>query len=518
SEAVAFYYELILNYPDSEFREAAAYNRILAYDKLLENNSPLDSTTLYLSNFLGKGATQVDTINVVNHIQAQFLQASNDFSVFLVESPKLPEVLMKFAENLYKLNRFALAQAAYQKVIDHASVNGFKPQAYTMVGQCAFKQENYRDAEEWFQKLVQLYPDSTRLVERANKMLASSKFKIAENYLGQKDSTQAAVEFEKIANVVYDPEVAERALFEAAKLYENMGDKNKAIAFYEAIPKKYPHTKLFEQSLFKAGVLCEELEDWDRAAANYLALFEFDPASPFAAKSLFFAAKCYENNGNYDAARTYYGKYTTFYSEDTDRFLEAAFRKGEIAYNQKSYQTALRDLNFVIKSYQKFVQDKREVENYIPANAQFLIAEILYANFQKIKLTPPLEKKLKQKRAKFKQVIKAYTEAAKYKLAEWTTASSYKIGMTFEDFANALLESPRPRNLSGAALDEYNEKLWKSVLPLKEKALNTYQANVKQALEFNIQNKWITESKKRIEALTMELGRNTMELGQETGL
>jgi TolA-binding protein len=518
SEAADSYYELIVRYPNSEFRELAAFNRILAYDKLLQNNSFSDSTTLILNDFLGKGKTQADTIRVHNSFQAYLLQASNEFYLLFPNSQKLPEVLMKFAQTLYELAEYTLAKETYQRVINGPSTNGYLAQAYTMTAQCAFNLGDYEEAEGWFQKLTQLFPDSARYVERANTMIASARFKVAQSFMQKGDTLAAAAEFEKISFISPDSAVAERALFEAALHYEQIGNKEKALTLLESMPNRFPNSTLIDNSLFKAGVICEELEDWNRAATNYLALYKHDPQSQFAAKGLFFAAKSYENAGDYDKARTYYDEYTKIYFDDPDRYLEAAFRKGEIAYNQSRYKAAVQDFEFVVSSHHKFVAQNADVENYIPARAQFLIGEILFDSFQKLKLSPPFERKLRRKKAQFEQVLKAYTEAAKFRVADWTTASSYKIGIAFEEFANALLDSPRPKNLSGSALQEYNSKLWQSVLPFKQKALNTYQANVKQAIQNKIENTWVTESKKRMDALTIELGLESgKEFEQRTG-
>ena len=516
-EAAETYYELFSNYPDSEFRELAAYHRILAYYQGLKIHNKPDPSFLSLSNFLGKNENAVDTIKVINSIQARFLQASNDFYTIFPGSPKQPEVLMKYAETLYGLAEYRLGKEVYQTIINSYPSDGYLPKAYTMIAQSAFKEGKFEEAEGWFQKLSLFFPDSARYVEKAKKMIASSRFKVAESFLEQGDTARAAEEYEKVTRISDDPAIAERALFEAAKQYENIGRKEKAITLYEAMLHRYPESKLVDESLFKAGVLCEELEDWNRAAINYLSLYNNDPSSKFASKSLYNAAKCYENLDSYEQARTYYNEYTKRYFHDPDRYMEAAFRKGEVAYNLGNYNIALHDFQFVVRSYYRFVEQGMTAENYVPANAQFLIGEILFKLFQQIKLVPPFEQNLRRKKLKFENVLKAFTEAAKFKVADWATASSYKIGATFEEFANAFLESPRPKNLSVEAIVNYNAKLQKTILPFKEKALAAYQANVQQAFKNKIENTWITESKKRMEVLTIELGLDYEEVGQSSG-
>jgi TolA-binding protein len=516
TNAADAYYELLLGHADSEYLESASYNRILAYDKLLRASGISDSTYLHLENFLGQNSARVDSIKVAGAGQAQFLQASNDFVVYLPSSAKLPEVVMKFAENLYVLEAYDLAKEAYRLVIDHPATNGRLPQAYTMIAQCEFKQQNYADAEEWFQKLIVLNPDSSRYVLKANMMIASAKFKVAEDLLASGDTSKAAVEFERVAATVAEREIAEKAIFEAALLYENRGNKNKAASLYESLSKEFIDSKLVGKSLFKAGLLREELEQWQPAAVDFVTVFERDRASEFASRSLFFAARNYENAGDYKNARHYFDLYAKVYKDNPDRAIEAAFRKGEIAHNQRDLRSALKDFNAVVKLYQQYRTANKPAETYFPANAQFLIGEIMHDTFQKTKLTAPLERNLKRKRAKFQQTVKAYTAAAKYKQAEWSTASSYRIGVAFEEFAKALLDSPRPKKLSEKDLIAYNQKLWQSVLPFKDKAFKTYQASVRQAAKNNIDNKWVVESKKRLGSLASELGLETVGLDTES--
>ena len=102
-------------------------------------------------------------------------------------------------------------------------------------------------------------------------------------------------------------------------------------------------------------------------------------------------------------------------------------------------------------------------------------------------------------------------------MAEWTTAASFKIGQTFENFAGAIMDAPKPRNLSEDELKQYNRKLLESVLPFKEKALDTYQSAVKQADENKIDNLWVSESRKRIKTLVTEVEEDSRAVDQKSG-
>ncbi len=509
------YYELHLNYPESEFSETAAYNRVLAYNHLLQADTSSDSTDFFLFNFLGKSETGVEILKALNGSQAQLMQAGNDFFVFHPESPKANEVMMNLAQLLFELEQFGLAKQVYQEALARAENNSYLAQAHYMMAQCEFRQDHFEDAQTWFVKTKELFPDSLRFVKPANKMIALAQFRRAETFVSGGDSLLAAEEFERVAGTAPDSAIAERALFEAAKQFETAGDKARAVELYERVTEKFPQSKSLDRALFMAGFLAEDLQQWERAAANYLKLYRLDRFSDYAPKSLFFAAKCYENIERFDLAREYYQEYVDAYIQDPDRYMEAAFRKAEIAFNQGESQTALKDLRFVLKAFQRFSKTGIPVEEFIPANAQFLIAEITFKTFKGIQLTRPLRRKLKRKRTMFQQVVKAYTAAAKFKVAEWTTASSYKIGQAFESFADALYESPRPEKLKAGDLVKYNQKLREQVLPFKQKALETYAANIKNAEDNSIENEWISESLKRLEVLSMELNLSQLNAVKE---
>jgi len=507
SEAANYYYDLMLHFPQSKFREDAAYNRILAYNKLLQADSSTDSVACYLFNFLGAGAQKVEILSARNKSQSQVLQASNDFMLYHPESKRRAEIASNYANILYDLGRLELAKKLYLDVIDQDSTGRFTPAAYLKLARCDFGLADYPAVENWWQRLIAAFPDSARFVNQANTLIASARFKQAEQYVERGDTLKAALAFEDIATSIADTTIAERALFNAALHYQQLGNLPKAIMLFERLSEKLPSSARRAEAYFQAAILSEELQDWPNAAENYLAVYEKTPSSEHAEKSLFYAARCYENAGMLDKAKKYYEAYILVFPEDPDRYLEAAFKKAEFAFQQKRFGEALKNCQFVIDAYENFIRNgQHSAESYFAANAQFMIGEIRFKEFENIKLTRPVKRTLKRKRTKFETVIKAYTEAAKFKVAEWTTAASYKIGQVFEAFADAILASPRPRNLKGDDLQTYNAKLEESVLPFQRKAFDTYAANIRQAKENDLDNYWIAESRKRAEILGKLLG------------
>jgi len=498
------YYQCMTQYEEDRFKEQAAYNRILCYYQLCQKSTPSDSMTAYIDDFLGSGIMQA--VVVAHGNQARLIQACNDFDRFLAQSPKRAEVLMKLGETLYGLGNFALAVQAYSKVATMAERGPYTAQAMAMIAQSHFKNGQYKDAEEWYQRLAVAYADSAEYAERAKRMIASSRFKAAERLREEGRLHEAAGEFERLASSASDPEVAERALYEAALLYEKEDSSESAIALFEQLPQRYPRSTLVDEALYRAGVLRQGVEQWAEAAQDFVRVAELVPGSTYVPRALFNAAVCYENYQNWPAARHCYERYVALGPSDPDNYLEAMYKVGDMAFRQQDFRAAQEAFARTVSQYNTFILRGVVVDDYVAAQAQFMIGEIYFQDYCRIQLVPPLDKNLSRKRDELKRVLEAYKEAAKYKVAEWTTAASYKIGLAFEEFVRAFLESPRPDNLTPEERLVYDEKLAETAQPFKVQALETYRANVRRAEESNIDNQWVAESRKRMQALLIELG------------
>ena len=503
ANAASAYHKVVLNFPDSEFKAEAAYNRILAHFDELSAATLTDTMKFALTNFLGSGKN--DTLRVPNSIYPKALLACNDFIALLPASEKMPDILMKYGESLFGLNQYAMAQKVYAKLIKDLPACQFVVQAHLLNAQCAIQMEQYIEAEQWARTVVEKYPDSTRQVERAHRLINSTKFKVAEAYKKKGEAATAAETFANLANSSNDSTISEMALVEAALQFEQAGNKERAIDTYEKLYFKFPASPRVDEALFKAAVLCEEASNWTRAAQNYLGLVSLRANSPYAAKAVFASAQCYENAGLLENALKTYDRYLENYLSDPGQYLEALVRAGEICYKRKDYQPAAAYFNRTLTSYQNYVRESHAVDVYMPAQAQFLLGEIQFEAYRQVNFEPPLDKSLKRKKALLNEVLTSYKDAASYQVADWTIAASFKIGATLEEFARFYWESPR-ENIAADVLEKYDAQLQLTIRPFKEKALAAYQTNVKQAEENGVNNPWVEQSRQRLQALSAELG------------
>ena len=504
------YFKVMSLYGDNEFKDAAAYNRIISYYQLLKKDSKTDSTTFYLEDFLGEGGNLVP-IKTGCPFQVDLLKACNDFVRLLPDSKNSLEVFMKYAETLYELNQWDLAAKVYQRVaVDNYKNSPYYGQAINMIAQCYFKLGDYQSSENWFQKLADAFPDSTQYVEKARKMISSANFKVAEKLRDSGDLTEAAEKFLSLASSTSDPDIARASIIEAANQFEKAGDLDKAVKACERMISEQPHLSFIDELYIKAGLLYEKMQNWVRASDNYLKLVSYKPESKFAPRSLLNAAICFEQLKLWSKAKLVYQQYAKSYATDnSDDYIEACYKIGEMSFNSKDEDSALKEFAQTVQIYKELKRKNSSIDEYIPAKAQFMIGEINFEKYKQIKLVPPLNISLKKKKELFQTVLQEYVTAGKFQVAEWTTASLFKTGLTFEDWADAFMNSPVPPELSSDEKQDYLNGLNQQAMPFRQKALDVYKANIASAEKSNIQNEWIEQSKQRMEKLIIELGLGT---------
>lgn len=510
------YYKVITYYGDNEFFEDAAYNRILSYYQLLDDTAAKDSATYYIEDFIGGGET-IMPVKVSNEAQFKLLRACNDFIRQLPGSKNVLEVLMKYAETLYELNKWGMAAKIYEITVSpECRKSPFYGQSINMIAQCYLKMGEYAESEKWFNNLADAFPDSAQYVKRAKKMVATAKFKVAENLKDKGKTNQAAVNFLKLAFSTGDEKIAKAAIFQAANQFEEAGDIKKAIRAYERMLEEQPNVAFKDELLIKTGLLYEKNEKWLQALNNYMKLVNQCPGSKFAPRALLSAANCYELLNLWFKCKQAYRDYTNRFAQaDPDDYIEALYKIGEISYNQGPKSSALTEFKLTVQKFNELRRKRVPVAEYLPAKAQFMVAEINFEKYKQVKIVPPLKVSMNKKTKLLSVVIQEYLEASKYQVADWTTASLYKMGMTFEHLGETVENAPIPSEYTEQEKQTYSEAINSQVNSMKQKALDFYKANITNANKNNIQNEWVNLSQERADQLNVDLGLTQPELTQK---
>lgn len=503
--AAKTYLLLVKKYPPNEFTEDAAYNRVICYDQLYANETNPTPDVIKLT--IGPKKTEIP---VNSKAQKELLQVCHEFVKIIPSGDKTVEILLKSAQEFFNLQQFEVALGLLQRIMYEIKKkhHGYKfySDAASIMAQIYYQQEKYKLAEKWYAIVSTTASDSGDLKDKSRKMMASSRFKIAENLMAQGDSLKAAREFERIAKLYAGSEVAEVATYDAAVQYEKAGQDYNAAKLFEMFGRRYPNSELTEQAFFRAGVLFQKLEKHKKAAQNFMNVYERDKTSAVAPDALFSAGLAYEAAEKWQLAASAFRRYLQDYKAEPAKTYELMYRDAHATFQSKDYVTAQQLLVNTLNYYHTLKSQNVPVDDYFAAHVSFLLAEIDFVYFSAVKLSPPLEINMQKKQIVLNALLQKYLETTKFKVADWTTAAFHKIGKAFEKFGESVMESPAPEGASEADLKVYWETVRaKLVVPLWQKALEYYESNDKLATEANIENKWVEETRERIAFLKEEI-------------
>jgi|GEM_PF-6902544 len=503
-QAAEAYRDCFLSVSEKEYAEKAAFNRVFCWDELRSKSPSFDSVATRLEGFLGDTTV---SFRAPNEATAELLRACHEFCRAFPASDKWPSVMMKLGGTLFELGDYSWAENVYRVVLSREVPADVRAKALAMAGQCRYRMEDYQGTERWYDQLVATFPDSEQLRTLAARMKASARYKQGLELKEKGQAEESARLFAAAAEISPDEQLAAVSLFEAGAQYEKAGRADWAIQQYDLLCSRFPKSQFADEGLYRSSLLRESLGDWKEAAQGYLRLAAEYPESRFARHALFLAGSCMENGQVPDEAAQIYERYLArFGSQDPDEYLECLVRLAEIRRQARDFASARRLLEQAIESFNRFRMNLQPVDEYVAAKAQFLIGEISFEEYAAVGLVPPLDRSLRQKQAKFAEVLRAYTEAAKYRVAEWTSASTCRIGEAFEELARSLWESPLPEDLTPEQREVYLSRLSEQVRPLKEKAYEAHRRNLRLAEEAGLVNDWISRSRAHMERLALELG------------
>lgn len=494
--AAKAYKNVVLNFPKSELREDAAFNHIVCYDQILNrSNISWEDSTVSIKE---------------NKELKNLILACHNFIKWIPHSNKESEIKLKLAQIFYQKKLYTVgekyARSALVSIIKYKKGIEYKSKALNLLAQINFKQEKYRNTELLSSLLIKENPDSTELVERSKKMLASTSFKIGEKLKSKGENKLAALKFEQAAMKASDPQIAEASLFEAAIQYEEAEQFNRAAINFEQFYKKYPQSEHAKEAVYRAALLRDKLQQYHLGARNYLTLHELTSDTPEGTAALFNAGLAYEKAKDWFSMAETFKRYMAKYPNDNDNLLEVMFKIG-FAYERKNIiPKAIFEYQKLLNKYNQLKSNGEFADNYYAAQATFRLAEMKHDQFKTIKLIPPFQFNLKKKQTAFNKLLKSYVEVTKFNLADWTTAAFYQLGLAYEEFCQDILESPAPPNLQGNDLEAYwNTISQQWIIPLQREALKYYQTNEKLAAENNLNNEWINKTRARILFLDKKL-------------
>ena len=345
---------------------------------------------------------------------------------------------------------------------------------------------NYDQAAATFEELAQKFPQSTL---RENAFIrAADGFKKIEKW----DKTAAV--YQAAALAITKPDYAIPSLSYAAEAYQKVNDFENAGKMFEMVFERYSKDPKTPQALYNAGLIYEKGKAYEKALHVYSALTQNFPQSEFAAEAYFSIGLCFEKMGKNVEMAGAFSDFARKYENDKYKQVEALTKAGDAYFNLNDLKEAQKDYDMAIAVYEKF-KGKTDIDVALIAKAYYMEGEILYKVFSNISLlgsVKQVKENLQAKEKALKDAAGPYAKAIEVGVEEWTVRSTYKIGQSFVDFADAI----ENQSIEGSTEQKMAAKI-KILMSLDKYytgAMKYFQKNIEWAYDQNISGEYVTKS------------------------
>ena len=374
--------------------------------------------------------------------------------------------------------------------------------AWTVIAHSQFDLANYGAAESaYYQLRTFTPPDDLEASVEIKERIASSIYKQGEMARDMGMLEEAVTHFTRLGQVVPESSFRMTAEYDAAAVLINLAAWDRASGALEKFRADYPDSEFADEitqnlavTYLEAGRGVEAAQEFERIA---LAATSTDDVRR---EALWKAAELYEGSGATSSEQRVLQNIVMQYPNPIAESIEARYRLLEIDRSQGNIQGVMARLEELVRVDATAGAQRSDRTRYLAATASLELAEPVLRKFTVVKLNQPLAESMKLKRALMEDVIKVYTDAADYGVAEVTTAATYRLGEVYEQFSSELMESVRPRDLDAAALDQYELLLEDQMFPFEEKAIELYKANADRAPD-GVYDEWVKKSFDRLAGL-----------------
>ncbi len=368
------------------------------------------------------------------------------------------------------------------------------------------------------------------LFEKARHLFESEKY------------AEAAAEYERIADENPTFERIHLALYNAGVAYERIKRYESAMRLYRRVYTEYNQTDEAADALFRVGVNGERFFDFDAAVASYLELhdtnrdsfrrhpervtalrkaaliLEFQEEYARAARlferyhdehtnqedapsRLFAAGVMYERLGDYNGMAKIFDKFRQKYGRDPklqSLTLLTFVKQADNARERQDNKRAIAFYSRALDAYQASPSAAGEEGVYLAAKAQFMLGDIEFQDWDKIRLEGnnrrAFEQRATEKRAGATRVSTKFNQVLSYNSGEWTMAALYRIGSLYHGFARTLENAQCPPSFDEDTCWGIRDGFLEASLQLKDEAKRYYEAVVSFGRDKGVVNEWTRKS------------------------
>lgn len=518
-------------------QEDAGYNAIVAIENMRKQSKAKNGVTD--EQLYSMPATQ-KLFDMIGAFQKKFPQSSTT-----------PEILYIGANVHFAAKSYQNAVSGYKRIYDDYPKSEYADKSLRMLANCYAATGEYDLALSTYDKLLAKEKPNTGEYNEIIDLAGGAIFKKADGIRKSGNISEAAEIFKSVYNKFPTSKVAERGWFEAGVCYESAKNLQAAAQVFMELGTKFPKSDLREKSfvraaedfksvekwkeagdayvtaamkvdkpdfsplaMYNAGLMYEKCKLYNDAITTYRMLADKYPASEYAPEGFYSLGFCYEKMSDWAMMAKAFGDYAQKYTSNKSKQI-AALSRSAYAYNKlNNISAAESTCKLAVDIYDKF--KKSDLDIAAVSEAFYTMGEIEQTVFRSVKLSGKnareVEGKIKEKSKALESVLKAYANAISLGVGEWVIRSTYMIGTSFCEMAEAV----RDQTLFGSKDEQVATriKILSSLEKYYEKAQDKFGWIIETAYENGISNEWVDKSRDEFMRMAYQKGHLLEEVGE----
>jgi TolA-binding protein len=466
---------------------------------------------------------------------------------------QIPELLFRQGKLYYDYQVYDPAVRQWGLLLERYPHDRYAAGAGELILDSFNKSEDYANIETWARRLKSAPSfQSSEQQARLNGLIMGAVFKLGESLATKGEHAKAAAAYlraarefpkeQRSAQAAVNAEVEARraadlatlaaaakilvdnhrqrdeaaeGIWIAATTYQEVGLFSEAANYHAVLTDSWPKSPHHKDAAYNAVLLRTTVGEHDKAIESGQKFKKYYPRDESADEVTFLMGKAHEKADKKNDAAALYDAYSRS-ARSVSSQIEALVRLATVkAGDERASGAALDRAIALYKSRKSAVDDRGK---YYAAKARYLQGEVLLKKFQDVKIqgdVKQLKERLKKKSELLKKAAETFLSTAEIGAAEWTTAALYQIGVTYESFSKALLDSPPPANLNADEKELYQQSIDEFVVPIEERSLEAYESGWHKAVELGIFNSWTAKMREALGRLNSELYPPLKERGFE---
>lgn len=274
----------------------------------------------------------------------QYLKAFDIFQSIAADPKHKDATFYWLGETYFKGADYKQAQSYYQKVIEEFPQSDYVPQAYYSLGWSSFAQGDYDNAVDFFNKLLTEFPQHS--------LAEDALFKLGESYLNKEEYEQAIQQLEQFTRAYPQTASLPNAFFYLGECYYYTNDFLTANTYYAKAAELTTDPEISYMAKLGMGWIYLKLQKYDLAEHSFDEAREIAQRQDFSIEEIDLGkAALYTETKQYDQALRSYTEFLNRFPKSI-RLIDAAIGEANTLYLLERYDEA-------IAAYQKLLERRK---------------------------------------------------------------------------------------------------------------------------------------------------------------